>query len=213
MLRGSSASSDAEAIRSDCTFCQQSVIAKYILKETPTFRIIADHAPLVEGHMLIVPKKHYACYGDVPAELDAELFALKCEIQQFFAQHYATAVFWEHGVFRQTVFHAHLHCFPFGETEHNLSTTLSELVIQSQEDIRAWYTSQGHYFYLEDTRNALLFAPEMDTYARVVQEILWPGVSSRSGYTQWRSSQQRREEGRLLIESIAARWHAFSNEE
>ena len=112
MQNGSRASLNAETNNIDCAFCQRSDIAANILKETTAFLVVADHAPLVEGHILIIPKSHYACYGEVPAELDAELLALKREVQEFFAQYYAPAVFWEHGVFRQTVFHAHLHCFP-----------------------------------------------------------------------------------------------------
>src|SRR5947209_18147100 len=106
MRNGSHASWDAEVDRANCAFCQRSDFAANILKETPTFLVVADHAPLVEGHILIIPRQHYACYGAVPAELDAELDVLKQQVQQFFAQFYAPTVFWEHGVFRQTVFHA-----------------------------------------------------------------------------------------------------------
>ncbi|HEX7734000.1 MAG TPA: hypothetical protein VF458_04030, partial [Ktedonobacteraceae bacterium] len=47
--------------RPDCTFCQRSEISD-ILKETSHFLLAADHAPLVEGHLLVIPKNHYACY-------------------------------------------------------------------------------------------------------------------------------------------------------
>src|SRR2546425_4414487 len=144
----------------DCAFCQRSEI-DHILKETTHFLLAVDHAPLVEGHLLIIPKQHYSCYGEVAATLDAGLAELKQDVQHFFAQYYAPVVFWEHGVFRQTVSHAHLHCFPFGETVYNLEKELHSVIVRSQEDIRAWYTTQGHYFYMDDTRTALLFSPEM----------------------------------------------------
>ncbi len=115
MQNRSNVSLDVEVNGTNCAFCQRGEIS-HVLKETPNFRLAADHAPLVEGHLLVIPKQHYTCYGDVPAEFDAELTTLKQEVQAFFARYYAPAVFWEHGVFRQTVFHAHLHCFPFGET-------------------------------------------------------------------------------------------------
>src|SRR5436305_6324118 len=162
MQNGSRASSNAKANNIDCAFCQRSDIAANILKETPTFLVVADHAPLVEGHILIIPKHHYTCYGAMPAELDAELSALKQEVQQFFAQFYAPIVFWEHGVFRQTVFHAHLHCFPFGETEYNPQEGLHHLVVHSQDEVRKWYATRGHYFYMADEASAFLFAPEME---------------------------------------------------
>lgn len=215
MQHGSGVSSDREATdeaQIDCAFCQCSRIATYILKETPGFRLVADHAPLVEGHLLIIPKTHYACYGAVSAELDEELFSLKREVQQFLEQFYAPVIFWEHGVFRQTVFHAHLHCFPFGEITYDLSNDLHDLVVTSQEDIRAWYATQGQYFYLEDSKNALLFSPRQDYYQRILQEVLLAGASSRLGHTHWRSPQQRLEEGKALIQATAAQWQTFQKQ-
>lgn len=194
-----------------CAFCRRELIP-YILKETPRFLLATDHAPLVEGHLLIIPKEHYPCYGAVPAGLDEELYMLKQEVKQFFAGYYAPAVFWEHGVFRQTVFHAHLHCFPFGETAYDLSSGLHGKVVQSQEDIRAWYRSRGQYFYLEDTNVALLFAPEMELYLRVIQDVLWHGVASRNHQTSWRSQEQRYLEGGPLIQATAGKWRLFQTQ-
>ena len=214
MHNGSEASWDTDPTHHpECDFCQRDSIAANILKETPLFRVVADHAPLVEGHILIVPRNHYPCYGGAPTTLDSELFALKDEVRCFFAQFYDTPIFWEHGVFRQTVFHAHLHCFPFGETRYNLREGLHGLIVQEQDDIRRWYANEGHYFYLEDAQNALLFAPEMDTYMRILQEVLWPGATSHSDHKSWRSPQQRIEDGKLLIQATARKWYLFQQQE
>jgi diadenosine tetraphosphate (Ap4A) HIT family hydrolase len=212
MQNGSHASLDAEANDPNCAFCQRSDFATNILKETPAFLIVADHAPLIEGHILIIPRGHYACYGEAPAKLDAELLTLKREVQQFFSQYYAPAVFWEHGVFRQTVFHAHLHCFPFGTTEYDPLEGLHSLVVHSQEDIRAWYASHGQYFYMEDTSSSLLFAPEMDLYIHIIRDVLWHGVSTRGHQTGWRSPQQRHEEGIALIKATKNKWQLFQQQ-
>src|SRR5947207_3013339 len=201
-----------EATSTDCTFCQHNDIATYVLKETPTFRIVTDHAPLVEGHLLIIPNAHYACYGAVPAELDAELFALKHEVQQFLSQFYANVIFWEHGVFGQTVFHAHLHCFPFGEISYDPSTALHEVIVNSQDDIRRWYETHGQYFYLEDAHHALLFAPERDSYLRIIQEVLRAGIVARNGHATWRPPQQRYEERGPFIESVTTNWRTFQQQ-
>lgn len=213
MQNGSHASFDAQANITDCAFCQRSMIATNILKETAHFLIVADYAPLVEGHLLIIPRHHYACYGEVPAELDAELFAIKREIQQFFNEFYVPAVFWEHGIFRQTVFHAHLHCFPFGSAEYSMEETMHSLVAHSQNDIRQWYVMHGQYFYMQDARIALLFAPEMDTYLHIIRDVLWRGASTYGMAKTWRSSQQRQDEGIPLIEATLAKWHRFQQQQ
>ncbi len=214
MQSRSNVSLDAGTIQADCAFCQRSRISSYILKETPTFRIVADHAPLVPGHTLIVPVNHYTCYGDVPASLDEELLALKREVKAFLARFYAPVVFWEHGIFRQTVFHAHLHCFPFGaETHYDPSEGLHELVVSSQDDIRAWHKAHKQYFYLEDASNAYLFSSGMDTYLRILQEVLMPGALAHGRHTGWRSPQQRQVEGVPLIEELKAKWQQFQQQE
>lgn len=192
----------------NCAFCQREDIS-HIFKETPHFFLAADHAPLVEGHLLIIPKHHYTCYGDVPAVLDDELFALKHEVQEFFTRYYAPPVFWEHGIFRQTVFHAHLHCFPWGSTGYDLSEGLHSRIVSSQEDVRQWYLSQGHYFYMEDNSAALLFEPEMERYLSIIKSVFRRGIAARGGSAEWRSPQQRYEEGVPLIQAVIEKWQVF----
>ena len=197
--------------RLDCTFCQRNKVAD-ILSETPHFLLAADHAPLVEGHLLVIPKDHYACYGDVPSELDEELFTIKDELRQFYTRYYAPVVFWEHGVFRQTVFHAHLHCFPWGNLNYDLDSQIHNAIVTGQEDIRSWYHAQGHYFYLEDEKVALLFAPEMDRYMHVMQRVFQKGLAARGVPVRMRSPQQRITEGRPLIEQVKVRWLEFQQQ-
>ena len=211
MLNGSNVSSRIESNKNDCAFCKRTEIS-YILTETPNFLLAADHAPLVEGHILIIPKPHFACYGEVPSKLDQELFSLKQVVQRFFTRYYAPTVFWEHGIFKQTVFHAHLHCFPWGISGYSLEENLHNLIVSSQEEVRQWYTLQGHYFYMEDSQRSLLFAPEMDRYLGIVKNVFWRGITSRGGKIEWRSPQQRYEEGRPFINAMVNKWRLFQEQ-
>jgi diadenosine tetraphosphate (Ap4A) HIT family hydrolase len=204
-------SADPEVLRADCVFCQRNAIATNILKETPHFRLVADHAPLVEGHILIIPKLHYACYGALPAELDTEFLALKQEAQQFLQQYYRPPIFWEHGIFHQSVFHAHLHCFPFGALEqkqYDLCQQLAAETVQTLDDVRVWYAAKGQYFYLEPDK-AFLYAPRTDEYIRIIQGIFWPKVSALNHQKMWHSSQQRQKEGTSRIAATFAKWRLF----
>lgn len=213
MQPGSDVSLANEATRDDCPFCQRLDLVNYILKETAHFRIVTDHAPLIEGHLLIIPKSHYTCYGDVPETLDNELLALKQEVQQFFLQYYAAPVFWEHGIYRQTVFHAHLHCFPFGDIHYDLSENVHEELVASQDDLRSWYTTRGEYFYLEDSMQATLFPPVTERYFHIIRGVLSQGVISRAGSIGWRSPQERYEQGKALIQTTKMKWSAFERQE
>ncbi len=198
--------------QADCPFCQYASIATNILQETASFRIVADYAPLIEGHLLIMPKEHYTCYGDVPATLDTELQAIKQEIKEFFQQFYIPPVFWEHGIFRQSVFHAHLHAIPLGAAHYSPEENRHSLLVQSQEDIRTWYTTYGQYFYLEDAQHAVLFEPDMNVYMHIVQHVLNPAVIARSQETAWRTTQQRQEFGKPLIAALKEKWTIFQQQ-
>jgi diadenosine tetraphosphate (Ap4A) HIT family hydrolase len=190
-----------------CDFCSRADLA-YILKETSSFLIVADRAPLVEGHILIIPRDHYACYGAVPIALEAELEALKAEVQAFASQHYRPAIFWEHGVFHQTVFHAHLHCFPFGAADTTLLRRYGEPVM-GLVDVQRWYRTRGHYFYYEQDGERYIFPAENERYFQVLN-ILRSGAEL---YGIWRPEAERRAFGGPRIAALVQRWRAFSSQQ
>lgn len=194
-----------------CPFCQRSEIA-HVLRETPRFLLAADHAPLVEGHLLIIPKAHYTCYGDVPAALDDELIEMKEQVRRFFTRFYDPPVFWEHGIFRQTVFHAHLHCFPWGDIADNLDDGLHDTIIASQEAIRRWHREHGRYFYLEDSTVALIFPPELERYTRIIRSVFLRGMTRRGVKPDLKPPEQRIQDGVPLIAALIEKWKQFEQQ-
>lgn len=150
-----------------CPFCERRDL-ELTLAATDHFYLLADHAPLIEGHLLIVPHGHYACYGAVPAAYEAEFTALKRRVARFLASAYHAPTFFEHGVFRQTVFHAHQHALPFGATPLDLPTQARAAggrAVRSLADVRAWYAERGHYFYLEEATAADAIGPALTSGA------------------------------------------------
>lgn len=83
--------------------------------ETSNFYVISDAAPLGKGHLLLVTKRHFSCYGDLPKKLDKEFSLLKNKIITFLKNNYGRTIMFEHGILGQTVFHAHLHFLPTAE--------------------------------------------------------------------------------------------------
>jgi diadenosine tetraphosphate (Ap4A) HIT family hydrolase len=123
-----------------CVFCG-GVDPTHVLRETEHFFLLADHAPAAEGHMLIIPRSHYACYGAMPAALDAELLRVKSQATTFLRTAYREPIFFKHGVYRQTVFHAHLHAIPLVSRFADVDelARMYGTAVQMQEDVRAWY--------------------------------------------------------------------------
>jgi diadenosine tetraphosphate (Ap4A) HIT family hydrolase len=196
-----------------CAFCAPDAL-DLVLHETENFLVIADHAPMIEGHLLIVPREHYACYGALPAELWDEFLALKRTVRAFMEAMYRPPVFFEHGVFRQTVFHAHLHAFPFGPIPldvHRLAEP-DGCVVRSLEDVRAWYRERGHYFFLEQPPHggrpatAAVFPPVEARYFAVLG-MLRESASAHGG---WDPPAVRRMLGMPKMRALAAKWREYA---
>jgi diadenosine tetraphosphate (Ap4A) HIT family hydrolase len=198
-----------------CVFCDHAAL-DVVLAQTDHFLVVADHAPLVEGHLLIIPRAHYACYGAVPDAFEDEFLALKRRVRHFLATSYQMPAFFEHGVFRQTVYHAHLHAMPFGALDIELSVLAAEnaLLVGSLADVRRWYREHGHYFYLEEPALdgappvAAVFPPEEQRYRKVLGTLR--EAAGRHG--PWQPPPLRRLTGRASMRAVAERWRAFADE-
>lgn len=189
----------------DCAFCLRQKLHN-ILLESQFFFLLADHAPLIEGHILLVPKVHYRCYGALPEPLEEEFLQMKALATAFQTQYYRPPVFWEHGIFRQTVYHAHLHCFPFGPLQLNLSAFHPQQV-ENLAGVREWYEQRGQYFYFEQQPGAgQLFVPEEMRYFSVLGELR----KNASTHGAWHPPEMRRLTGQSKIDSLVQKWQEFA---
>ncbi|HEX9057089.1 MAG TPA: HIT family protein [Ktedonobacterales bacterium] len=206
---------DDSLTRADCPFCTPEQLDT-ILAETAHFRVVADFAPLVEGHTLIIPRQHFSCYGTVPLAYEPELIALKRRVARFFRVKYRPAVFFEHGIFRQTVFHAHLHAFPFGP----VNLRLFELAhpdghpVHGLADLHRWYEDRGHYFYLEQPRTsrapleAAAFPPEEERYFRVLRSLREQSAANGG----WHPQPVRRMLAGPQVAALETAWRDYERE-
>lgn len=199
-------------LNTSCAFCARETLAP-LLAETEHFFLLADHAPLVEGHLLIIPRAHYACFGALPVDLEDELLALKARVRAFFVARYQTPAFFEHGVFRQTVPHAHLHALPFGALAVDLPALAADggRAARSLEDVRRWYGEHGHYFYLEQPHDgagygeAAIFPPVEARYFAVLAALR----QAAGRLTPFQPQPVRRALGAGRVRALAAAWHAY----
>ena len=193
--------------RAECAFCLRQKLMN-ILTESDSFFLLADHAPLIEGHLLLVPKTHYPCYGALDAKLEEEFLRMKTSATEFLTRTYRPPVFWEHGVFHQTVYHAHLHCFPFGPLQLDLST-FHPHSIGSLAEIRAWYEQRGQYFYFErQPGEGQLFAPEEMRYFSVLGELRKQAATHGT----WHPPLQRQLNGQPKIQALVQKWQEFARD-
>lgn len=108
---------------SDCIFCK--IIAGEIpsatIYENEEFKVILDRFPANEGHILILPKKHYANIFDMDPEVGGRLFQLAIRIASVMQKTLGLEhmnVMQNNGIVAgQTVFHFHLHLIPRYEND------------------------------------------------------------------------------------------------
>jgi diadenosine tetraphosphate (Ap4A) HIT family hydrolase len=196
-----------------CPFCDPKTV-RTALATTEHFYLLPDNAPLVEGHALIIPRDHYACYGAIPPAWDEELLALKGRVARFEVERYRPAIFFEHGVFGQTVYHAHLHAVPLGPSGLNVRALAAPdgRLATGPTDVHDWWETQGQYFYLEspldgtDQTEAAIFPPREGPYRRVLMML---GERSHI-YNPWQPQFVRRMTGADKVRALAAQWADFA---
>lgn len=97
-----------------CPHCDPNSFAlKHILNITSNFYILCDVHPLVEGHILIIPKQHTPCMGALIPQVYEEFVQSYLFVSRFLKLAYGDYATFEHGLVGQTVFHAHMHLLPF----------------------------------------------------------------------------------------------------
>ncbi|MDA3941162.1 MAG: HIT family protein [Spirochaetia bacterium] len=103
----------------DCVFCKiiNKKIPSYIIFEDKLVIAFLDIQPINNGHVLIIPKNHYALISDVDDTVAARMFNVAQKINAAIRKSNIKAEglnFWlaDGEAAFQTVFHAHLHCIP-----------------------------------------------------------------------------------------------------
>lgn len=103
---------------SDCIFCKlaNGVLDTNTLYEDEDFRVIFDLSPATEGHVLIIPKEHYANIFELPEELASKVYVLAKKIAAALKEVTGcngVNILQNNGeAAGQTVFHFHMHVIP-----------------------------------------------------------------------------------------------------
>jgi ATP adenylyltransferase len=129
------------------------------LFESPNFVVLPSLGALVEGWLLLVPKKHFICMGELPDSVANEMQEVKHVLCSVLQQYYGQVSAFEHGPSRPNcmigcgVDHAHLHIVPIAfDLLSAVAPFLPEDVRWSeagQKECRAAFSRGEDYLYLE----------------------------------------------------------------
>lgn len=107
----------------NCIFCKivKGEIKSEIVKSGNSFIAIKDIQPVSEGHLLIVPKQHFATLLDIPNKLGEELLSFTKEVGSYLLEKkYGdgfNVVMNNLEPAGQLVMHAHIHVIPRKEND------------------------------------------------------------------------------------------------
>lgn len=94
-------------------------LGERIVLETSNFIVVPTIGSYVLCYFLIIPKKHYTCFAQLPIEYNMELQYITNTLRQFYHEVFGKSyILFEHGSFLTTVgngksiVHAHLHAMP-----------------------------------------------------------------------------------------------------
>ena len=101
----------------DCIFCKiaRGEIKVDVVEENDNFLAFPDANPIVKGHTLIIPKKHFVNIMDLPSSLASEMFDLIKKVgEKRLKEGYEgfNLVMNNFEAASQVVMHAHFHLIP-----------------------------------------------------------------------------------------------------
>lgn len=145
-----------QAIKTNCPHCKiTSQAFTYMLEETDNFYIVCDAHPLIEGHILIIPKQHISCVGEYPEALFRKFLKLNEKVSQFLIQKYGSLSSFEHGIFGQTVFHSHIHYLPFDGKPTDIAPENKLSIIPDLSELRNLLKKDGGYLFFSLGNNLM----------------------------------------------------------
>lgn len=204
-----------QQIKKDCPHCDsQSFALKHPLEITDNFWVVADVHPLIEGHLLIIPKTHFSCIGEYDQKHFQEFVSLYHQFSQFIKQQYGAISTFEHGKIGQTVFHSHIHLLPFkGKVEEIIPEGKQHLTkLKSLRDLTKIYQQKGKYlfFSIADTNwvvDLSLGQPRFfrDRFAQAL------GRSKRGNWKQMHDNQEIMRQANKEIKQLEIRWKSYTS--
>jgi diadenosine tetraphosphate (Ap4A) HIT family hydrolase len=141
----------------DCIFCKPQ---GNILYQSERFYVSpAAFGTFAPGHVLVTPKFHIRCYGEMPPEHDEGYLEIMARTRDKLASSFSAPIACELGVYGQSIPHAHTHVFPVQSECYDLSgKSLLDFVpdgveitpAQGLEDVKRVFEQEGQYITIEE---------------------------------------------------------------
>ncbi len=155
-----------------CVFCDKNNSPRDTIYQTDNFFVKIGLGLAAPGHVMLIPKKHFLCYADMPKKYRAEFLVLKDLVFEKVSSAFGAPFLAEYGPRLQSVKHAHLHFIPKQRQEtsdysgYDVGNIFEEmsihngLIIEGADWQKAIELRQkfGQYAFLRDGDRAFLYS-------------------------------------------------------
>jgi len=200
--------------REDCCLCSQiaghssnDLIAhmlgtgQYVRRvpiEDARFAVVPSLGPLVDGHVILCPRRHYRSLALLPSALDPDFAAAKAVATSALGRAYGKPVhYFEHGSARDggrvlcTVAHAHLHLVPADLKLWPLNGDPSVVwrpIDRRMEDLRREAGAAEYLYYESPDGEAAVATSECGEFQSQYMRKLFAEALGRPTAWNWRSN-------------------------
>lgn len=171
-----------------------------VVHQTEHFAVICDLAPLVEGHLLLLPKPHVVSFGRIASDLWRELLDLSAACETNLTSLYEAPIVLEHGSSTTEensacVTHAHWHFLP---TDLNLQSRLEAdglkgKAISSPQELSVVGGSDRPYIYYRraSTNSMYVFDVGLRKGRQYIRSILGDRLGIPDPEWDWAHTQRK----------------------
>lgn len=192
-----------------CVHCnQQSRSLAHKLMVNRDFFVVGDAHPLIEGHILIIPRSHVPCIGSLPDDMVTSFHYLYDLVSDFLRSQYGPVVVFEHGIHGQTVFHAHVHFLPyFGAPKDIIPNCHVFHPIVDTNALQKAYSNEGGYLFIE-IEEQKYFLDNRYARPRILRDLLAIalGVENRGDWISASNNQQLLLCFNREVDQLVAKW-------
>jgi diadenosine tetraphosphate (Ap4A) HIT family hydrolase len=190
----------------DCYFgtLYQQHMNNRIILSTPNFAVIPTIGQIAEGHVLILPFKHYTSIGSLPGEMILELELLVDFVKETIISSYGVEpIFFEHGTACEGkenggcgIYHMHLHAVPVKSGVNlQMSMALPLRRIDSFAELQGIISKGRSYLlYIDQANNKFV----NDSNERIPSQYMRKKLAEALGSKDWDWRSYQREE-RLIL--------------
>ncbi len=202
-----------EGLRKKCPHCDPNSFAlKHKLETTENFYVVCDVHPLCQGHILIIPKQHFACIGVYPNELLDEVQKLYVRVKTFIKSIYGSVSTFEHGITGQTVFHSHIQMFPYAGSINAIIPEGHKYIFHIDDiaELGNLFAENQQYLFVSIGESKWVVDPclgEAGLFRIRFGKAL--GIEERARWKEMRKDKKLMDDGDLHIKELVNAWEEY----